>query len=224
MRVDGALMERLGHLAPIQLVGDQALREPWRLAAAVLQQLGRGRDIGRRFAKQRSAASVENLLVSGGNCPATSSLGCYINAAAGLLGVKSMMAFDGQAAELLEGMSEHYGDVLPLNDAWTIEEGVLNLLPLFAVLADENNAERGAAVFHATLIAALADWVCAVAPVNTTVVGSGGCFLNLVLARGLRSRLGSHGLHLIEARHLPPNDGGLALGQAWVAQQYLLGA
>jgi len=223
MRVDGALMERLGHLAPIQLAGDQALREPWRLAAAVLQQLGRGKEIGRRFAKQRSAASVEKLLVSGDNCPSTSSLGCYINAAAGLLGVKSMMIFDGQAAELLEGMSEQYGDVLPLNDAWTIEEGVLNLLPLFAVLADEKNAERGAAVFHATLIAALADWVCAVAPVNTTVVGSGGCFLNLVLARGLRSRLGGHGLHLIEARHLPPNDGGLSLGQAWVAQQYLLG-
>ena len=223
MRVDGARMERLGHLAPIQLAGDQALREPWRLAAAVLQQLGRGKEIGRRFAKQRSVASVEKLLVSGGNCPATSSLGCYINAAAGLLGVKSMMTFDGQAAELLEGMSELYGDVLPLNDAWTIEDGVLNLLPLFAVLADEKNAERGAAVFHATLIAALADWVCAVAPVNTTVVGSGGCFLNLVLARGLRSRLGGHGLHLIEARYLPPNDGGLSLGQAWVAQQYLLG-
>ncbi|MFZ4535871.1 carbamoyltransferase HypF [Propionivibrio sp.] len=223
LRIDGVRLGRLGHLVPIELVGDHALKEPWRLASAVLQQLGRGKEIKQRFAEQRSAASVEKILGRGGNFPETSSLGCYINAAAGLLGVSSTMAFDGQAAKILEGMAEHYGDVLPLNNAWTIEEGCLNLWPLLAVLADEKNARRGAAVFHATLVAALADWVCSVAPSNSTIVGSGGCFLNLVLARGLRSRLGSHGLHLIEARHLPPNDGGLALGQAWIAQQYLLG-
>ena len=61
------------------------------------------------------------------------------------------------------------------------------------------------------------------APAGGTVAASGACFLNMILARGLRSRLGSSGLHLIESRRLPPNDGGLALGQAWVALQYLLG-
>ena len=61
------------------------------------------------------------------------------------------------------------------------------------------------------------------APAGGTVAGSGACFLNMILARGLRSRLGGSGLHLIESRRLPPNDGGLALGQAWVALQYLLG-
>jgi hydrogenase maturation protein HypF len=94
---------------------------------------------------------------------------------------------------------------------------------MFAVLADEKNAERGAALFHATLVAALSDWVSAVAPADSTIVGSGACFLDFVLARGLRSNLNARGLHLMEARRLPPNDGGLALGQAWVALQYLLG-
>jgi hydrogenase maturation protein HypF len=216
-------MERIGSLAPIELAGEQALRVPWRLAAAVLQQLGRGKEIEKRFPEQRSAAAVEKMLLQGITCPKTSSLGCYINAAAGLLGISSMMAFDGQAAELLEGMADRYGDVLPLNGAWSIENGCLNLQPLLAVLADEKIPERGAAIFHATLVAALTDWVCAIAPSGSKIVVSGGCFLNQVLARGLRARLGGRGLQLIEARRLPPNDGGLAVGQAWVALQYLLG-
>ncbi len=222
LSVDGVLVERLGHLAPLQLAGEQAVREPWRTAAAVLQQLGRGKEIERRFAEQREVSSVAKML-RGSRCLETSSLGCYINAAAALLGIRSTMAFEGQAAMLLEGLAEHHGEAEPLNEGWSINNGCLNLLPLFAAMADEKDAERGAAVFHATLVAALADWVGAVAPVDSTIVGSGGCFLNLVLARGLRSLLGVQGLHLIEARRLPPNDGGLSLGQAWVAQQYLLG-
>jgi hydrogenase maturation protein HypF len=161
------------------------------------------------------------MLEQGVNCPQTSSLGRLFDAAAGLLGVKPVMAFEGQAAMLLEGLAEHYGDILPSDHNWRIENGRLDLLPLFAVLADEKNAERGAAIFHATLVAALTDWVHAVAPADSTVVGSGGCFLNQILARGMRSRLGAYGLHLIEARRLPPNDGGLALGQAWIALQHL---
>ena len=46
---------------------------------------------------------------------------------------------------------------------------------------------------------------------------------NQVLARALRADLLERGRHLIEARRIPPNDGGLSLGQAWVAQQYLQG-
>ena len=140
---------------------------------------------------------------------------------AGLLGIKPVMNFEGQAAMLLEGLAERYGDVLPVDHGWKIEQGCLSLLPLFAVLADEKDAERGAAIFHATLVAALADWVQTMTPAHSTVVGSGGCFLNQILARGLRTRLGAYGVHLLEARRMPPNDGGLSLGQAWVAQQHL---
>jgi hydrogenase maturation protein HypF len=222
LRVDDKRFERLGHLAPLALPGgDRAAREPWRMAAAVLHQLGRGDEIVARFAGQQAAPTVAQMLEQGVNCPQTSSLGRLFDAAAGLLGVKPVMAFEGQAAMLLEGLAEHYGDILPFDHGWRIENGRLDLLPLFSVLADEKNAERGAAIFHATLIAALTDWAHAVAPVDSAIVGSGGCFLNQILARGMRSRLGAYGLHLIEARRLPPNDGGLALGQAWVALQHL---
>jgi hydrogenase maturation protein HypF len=220
--VDGVRCERLGHLLPLPLPGgDRAAREPWRMAAAALHQLGRGSEIAARFAALPAAPTVAQMLEQRLNCPQTSSLGRFFDAAAGLLGIKPVMAFEGQAAMLLEGLAEQYGETLPLEHGWRIENGCLDLLPLLAVLAAEKNAARGAAIFHATLVAAMADWVHAVAPGDSTVVGSGGCFLNQILAHGLRSRLGARGLHLIEAHRLPPNDGGLSLGQAWIAQQYL---
>ncbi|MBW7901389.1 MAG: carbamoyltransferase HypF [Rhodocyclaceae bacterium] len=218
LRAERRDFARLGSLAPLPLPGgDRAAREPWRMAAAALHRLGRADEIARRFADQPAAAMLGEMLERGVNCPATSSLGRWFDAAAGLLGVRRTMAFEGQAAMLLEGLAERYGEMLPLDHGWTIADGRLDLTPLLAALADESNPGRGAAVFHATLAAALADWVRGFADGGTRVLGAGGCFLNQVLLRGLRSRLATHGLKLVEAQRLPPNDGGLSLGQAWVA-------
>ena len=90
-------------------------------------------------------------------------------------------------------------------------------------LLDARCAGYGAALFHATLIDALAAWAAAAAcraGVGTIAFG-GGCFLNALLATGLRARLAADGFDVIEARQAPANDGGLALGQAWVARHAL---
>jgi hydrogenase maturation protein HypF len=86
-------------------------------------------------------------------------------------------------------------------------------------VGDERDPGLAAALFHATLVAALADWVTRAAEALdlTQVAGAGGCFLNAILARGLRAALAARNLTMLEA----PNDGGLALGQAWVAQRVL---
>ena len=52
-----------------------------------------------------------------------------------------------------------------------------------------------------------------------TVAFGGGCFMNAILSSSLRDALRVRGLTVLEAREAPANDGGLALGQAWVALQ-----
>jgi len=223
LKVSGARFERLAHLASIKLAGDDnESRTPWRIAASILRELGRADDIERRFGEQPEAGSLAQQLARGDDLRESTSLGRLIDGAAALLGVNRISTYSGQPGLLLEGMAERFGEVAALAGGWAIEDGQLNLMPLLAALADEKNAERGAAVFLATLVEALSDWLCRFAPSGATVAAAGGCLQNQVLGRGLRTCLGDKGLHLIEARRMPSNDGGLALGQAWIAQQYLM--
>jgi hydrogenase maturation protein HypF len=222
LRVDGETFIRLGHLAPLPLPGgDKAASQPWRMAAAVLHRLGRGDEIASRFANQPQAGQLLQLLERGFNCPPTTSLGRVFDAAAGLLGVRTTMAYEGQAAMLLEGLAEQSGEVEALAAGWCIAQDRLDLLPLLARLSNESNPAYGAALFHATLAEALANWLHGAVQnqnIHTVALG-GGCFLNHILTRTLRTRLQQHGLTVLEARQVPPNDGGLSLGQAWVAMQ-----
>lgn len=219
LRVDAAGYDRVGHLRPVALPGgDRAAREPWRMAAAVLHALGRGEQIDRRFSHPAKGA-VRTMLERDLRCPRTTSMGRWFDAAAGLLGLKEVMRFEGQAAMLLEGLATAHGPVEPLAGGWRVDGTTLDLLPLVGRLADEREAASGAALFHCTLAAALADWVVAAAVRDgiRDVVLSGGCFMNRLLAADVESRLLAAGLAVYEACELPPNDGGIAAGQAWAA-------
>jgi hydrogenase maturation protein HypF len=222
LRVDGATFERLGHLATAHLPGgDIAAREPWRMAAAVLHALGRGEEIARRFADEPAAMTVATMLARNLNCPSTSSAGRLFDAAAGLLGVTRRATFEGQAAMRLEGLAARHGPVEPLAGGWRIEDGMLDFRPLLAELAVAPEPTFAAARFHATLAAGLVDWVARAAERTGigTVAAAGGCLLNRLLARGLREDCAARGLRFITAERLPPNDGGLALGQAWAVMR-----
>ena len=227
LRVEGAEFKRLGHLAPLRLPGgDRAAREPWRMAAAVLFQLGRGEEIAQRFPNQPGAQTVATMLQRNLNCPTTSSTGRLFDAAAGLLGVNEVQAFEAQAAILLQEAAQHHGEVAPLETGYRINEsGVLDFSPLLAVLADcpkeGNAAGHGAALFHATLAAGLADWVERAAHQHNiaAVALGGGCFHNDLLLRTLADRLAVQGLRVLTARQMQPNDSAISLGQAWVALQ-----
>ncbi len=229
LQVDGERFDRLGHLRELALPGgDKAAREPWRMAAAALFALGRSGEIKERFPQQRAAGAIAMMLGGNAHTPPTSSCGRLFDAAAGLAGLREVAAYEGQAAMLYESQSALYGEVAPMQDGFVLNEGgTLDLLPLLGRLADERNDRRkspwdaglAAALFHATLSEALAAWVQRAAQecgLRRVALG-GGCFLNRILSAGLRRRLEARGFEVLEARQAPPNDGGLGLGQAWVA-------
>ncbi len=218
LRLDGTDCRRLGHLAPLaQPGGDRAAREPWRMAAAALHALGRGDSLGQRFADRPDAGRVAQMLSLGINAPPTTSCGRLFDAAAGLLGVRPVTSFEGEAAMALEGLVD---TPTVLAGGWHLDDGVLDLRPLLAAL-DGMNPRSGANLFHGTLAAALADWAGPIVRSNgeTELALSGGCASNRVLVETLAESLAGYGLRLLVPRKAPTNDGGLSLGQAWVAAQ-----
>lgn len=225
MRMEGVECERLGHLAAMLMPGgDRAAREPWRMAAAALHGMRRGDEIADRFRMQAGASMVRDMLRRNLNCTATSSAGRLFDAAAGLLGVSTVQGYEGQAAMLLEGLAAGCGQVAPLERGYVLDaQGVLSFTPLLAELADCDDTAMGAALFHATLAEGFSTWVLSAAERHDLkcVALGGGCFLNAVLSRILREKLFQQGLRVLEATHLPPNDGAISFGQAAVALHYL---
>jgi hydrogenase maturation protein HypF len=233
LRVDGADCRRLGHLQPLCLPGgDRAAREPWRMAASALEACGRRSEVADFIARRHpghDGARIAMMLERSLNCPTTSSLGRLFDAAAGLLGVRAEVRYEGQAAMELEGLAAAHGAVDPLPGGMVMRGEVADFTPLLSCLADCADAPYGAALFHATLAAGLAEWLLAV-PQGDFLRGAvdrekvakiaigGGCAMNAVLMSALRRRLEGAGVSMFEAKLAPPNDGGLALGQGWVAR------
>jgi hydrogenase maturation protein HypF len=226
LRVDGACFERLGYLRPLPLPGgDRAAREPWRMAAAVLHETGQHAEITRRFSEP-AAATVATMLARNLNCPRTSSMGRVFDAAAGLLGLCSHMQFEAQAAMWLEQAAmrhiEAKGWPNSVTSEWRIDgQSCLDLLPALANLRGGGDVDLAAANFHATLAAALADWVLGfvVRSGLNVVAWSGGCFFNHLLSQRLRQMLEQRGVRVLVPQRLSPGDGGIAVGQAWVAME-----
>jgi hydrogenase maturation protein HypF len=214
LRVEGVLATRLGHLRPLaQPGGDVAARQPWRMAASALHALGRGAEIAGRFAAHGPAAGVARLLTLGLRSKETSSCGRWFDAACGLLGLVPVAGFEGEAPMRLEALVTR-PRIAP--GTWTVQDGVLDLLPLLARLDGMDPAD-GADLWHGTLIAAIVDWALPAAAERGRIALSGGCLMNRVLAEGLVDGFARHGVTVLLPRLAPANDGGLALGQAWVA-------
>lgn len=228
--VRGRHCERVAHLPLLPLPGgDVAAREPWRLAAAVLHQLGRGDEILPRLAPQVGEAlarGVQQMLARGLNCPLSSSAGRWFDAAAGLLGLSVRQTQEAEAAMALEGAAS----------AWLAQAGrraltldidvpSLDLLPLFDRLRDETEPGRGAARFHLTLARGLVQAaVQAAASAGATQVAlGGGCFFNRVLLHEVSTGLRATGLSVLQPGPEGFGDAGLALGQAWVAGLQITG-
>ena len=226
--VDGARYTRSGHLAYVPLPGgDGAARRPWRAAAAHVSRLGlcvQQRDRLRpATVDAREWDDVHALMASAAPVPWTSSVGRLFDAVASLLGVCHVASFEGEAAMALESLAggqtvRGYPVELSGGVAWTADAAPI----MHGVLRDLSNGRCVAEIagaFHATLCDLIV-MGCERTREDTgleTVVLSGGVFTNQLLLESANSALRSHRFHVLLPRDVPGNDGGLALGQAYVA-------
>lgn len=224
--VDGSRFERVGHLAPLPLPGgDAAAREPWRMAAAALFLLGEPGEIAQRWGKRGAmlAALLEAQARSPNPKPITTGCGRWFDAASALLGVRDRSGYEGEAPMVLESLVQRPRS---LEGAWRITErdgrSVLDLLPLLHRLRTMT-PEDGADAFHGTLAAALVDLATQELDRRgaRVVALGGGCIINAALTEGLLQGFTRRGVSVLLPKQAPPGDGGLALGQAWVALREL---
>ena len=224
LRVDGARCERLGHLAPLRLPGgDRAAREPWRMAAAALALARpRRRDRARASPTSRRRRPSRRCSRAAFNAPATSSMGRWFDAAAGLLGVKRRMAFEGQAAMLLEGLAERHGAVAADASLYRDRRRQRARPHAARSRASPTSATPASARRCSTRRSSPRSptWVARAAQAHG--LAHGRLRRRLLPQRDPRARparraRGARPRACSKRRPVPPNDGGLALGQAWVA-------
>ncbi|HVS34897.1 MAG TPA: carbamoyltransferase HypF [Gemmataceae bacterium] len=225
---------RAAHLRYVGLPGgDQAVREPWRMAVAHLADAGA--DFGPLRARilLPELRVVDKMLERRFNTPPTSSVGRLFDAAASLAGVRDRVSYEGQAAVELEWLAE----TTPADGSYPFDLEaqseaplVVDVRPLIRAVVKDVQKGVGAAViarrFHSTvadLIAGVCGRIRAETQLNTVVL-SGGVFLNALLTREATARLQSDGFRVYRHRKVPPGDGGLSLGQLAVAAASSIGA
>jgi len=217
---------RAAHLLPVPLPGgDTAVRNPWRMALAQLwaADLDWTPDLAPvAAADPQELALVRSQLDSGTGCVPCSSMGRLFDAVASLLGVRHRIDYEGQAAIELEALAESAGDApgpsLPLA---VRADGVIDPAPLVQTLVSALYAGTRpallAASFHRAVAGAVATAVGRVAGPTRLVGLTGGVFQNVLLLQSCRTLLQRNGFEVLIHRTVPPNDGGLALGQAAVS-------
>jgi hydrogenase maturation protein HypF len=223
---DSHRFTRAGHLLPVPLPGgDAAVRNPWRMALSQLWMAGV--DWAPDLAPVAAAGpaelrAVRSQLTSGAGCVPCSSMGRLFDAVASLLGVRHRIDYEGQAAIELEVLAESAGTTnRPALRLDVRPDGVIDPLTMVTAMVAEMRAgvEAGllAASFHHAVAESVADVLGRVAGDIRLVGLTGGVFQNVLLLRACRQRLQRAGFEVLTHRTVPPNDGGLALGQAAVS-------
>jgi hydrogenase maturation protein HypF len=219
--VSAGRFDRVAHLRPFRLPGGEAaIREGWRSAASLLYEL-MGKDATNPGLSEElpgkprlDPAQVRYMLDRGLNTVPTTSVGRLFDAVASIAGVAQRNRFEGQAAMLLENSMSAGSEPLSDTEAYPLPNGDWSsLIP--SVLKDKTvGVSPGviAARFHKALI----HWIIEVAQQVRVrqVVFSGGVFQNRYLTEHAAQSLEECGFRVFTHQQVPPNDGGIALGQA----------
>ncbi|MFN2511483.1 MAG: carbamoyltransferase HypF [Pyrinomonadaceae bacterium] len=220
--------ERVAHLTYVPMPGGaKAIREPWRMAAIYLQHA-----FGDQFVnldlpfvnnlEERCWPALRSMVATGTNSPETSSMGRLFDAVSSLLGVRSTVNYEGQAAieleaiaarDIAEGYEFKTGSKENAIEAGSVirdaVEDLLNGVPSAVVSARFHGAV-------ARLIVAMAQKIREERKLNRIAL-SGGVFQNMLLLKQTTRMLRTTGFEVFTHARVPTNDGGISLGQASIA-------
>jgi hydrogenase maturation protein HypF len=221
LRVGANDTERVGHLRSFYLPGGEcAIREPRRTAVGLLYEiLGEALFARRELAPldDFSASELEvlrGMLRASVNSPRTTSAGRLFDAVASLLDLRHRVDFEGQAAMELEFavIEDEEATIYPFNlDA----SGVLDWEPMIRTILDDIVRGVPAGVVACRFHATMAEFIVAEARRSgeSVIVLTGGCFQNACLLTKTVERLRAAEYNVYWPQRIPPNDGGISLGQ-----------
>ncbi|MYS18701.1 hydrogenase maturation protein HypF [Streptomyces sp. DvalAA-14] len=235
---------RAAHLGYVPLAGgDASVLRPYRMALAHLYAAGIGWDEAMpavRACPVRERNVLAHQFVTGFGCVPTSSMGRLFDAVASLAGVRHEVDYEAEAAVALEGLARSAaaspdsaggyrfgvdpagGEAAAASDA-AGPFAVADPAPVVRAVVSDVRAGVGAAViaarFHAAVAALVGDLadLCRDRTGLEVVALGGGVFQNAVLLTQAQHTLTERGFTVLRPRLLPPNDGGIALGQLLIA-------
>jgi hydrogenase maturation protein HypF len=220
--------DRVAHLHTFGLPGgNKAVKEPRRTALGILFDI-----YGEKTFSMSDLATIKSfdkselsllgkMLKSGLNCPKTSSAGRLFDAVSSLLGIRQQTNYEGQAAMHLEfAIGESQTDEFYKYEiADNSNPIIIGWRPIIKQIIEDSKRGTDTGLISAKFHNTLAEIICAVANITKLekVVLSGGCFQNKYLIERSIGRLRLVGFRPYWNQRIPPNDGGIALGQIMAA-------
>jgi len=225
--------DRIGHFRPITLPGGEAaIKNPWMTAVGIVQDIYKEKALEQLdalgYCSWRGAVEIENILKLGKTknfSPQTSSAGRLFDAASSLLGFCHSNTYEGEAAVVLEsaaavGVSDAYPYFISSATPFVVDFSE-TISSMVDDLKKGKNKAYLAAKFHNTVIMAIAEAtskICSSSGIRTAALG-GGVFQNAYILEGLCRELEKLGVIPIFNTKVPCNDGGVSLGQAYIARE-----
>ena len=226
--------ERAGSIRPFdQIGGDASSKEGWRIAASMLNALYP--EDAQQVAETLGIADAQTMklykVMARGqmNCVKSTSAGRLFDSISAILGIRKSSSFEGEAATSLQFAAERGKGDLPVlpEDFQCSEEGILQTDKLVKTITDRRLAgedpEKLAWLFHAYLAEMLVEAALHLSEKRKidTIALSGGVFQNTLLLKLTEQGLKKEGKTVLRHRLIPPNDGGIALGQAVIGMTML---
>jgi hydrogenase maturation protein HypF len=222
---NGPSFARAAHLRQFRLPGGEtAIKEPRRCALGVLREI-LGNDVWEHgnvtslFSSQEISV-LRQLLEKKINAPLTSSAGRLFDAVASLLGLRGRSTFEGQAAMELEFATQTgIGDAYPFDLKGEVPSCIVDWQPMILALLHDLAHHQSAGVMAAKFHNTLTEMIVAVARKvgEPKIILTGGCFQNRYLTERTIDRLREENFRPYWHQRVPPNDGGIALGQVAAA-------